>query len=84
MIINLEREPELSLYYIGSLILDWLMKEKSMPLEQLLYRIQNTYNDKIHVDFIYYALDWLYVMSLIKMEGGKVYYENREINSTKN
>ena len=69
MIVNVEREPELSLYYLGSV---------------LFQEIQNQLKRKIHVDFLYYALDWLFLLSLVKIEEGKVYYENKRTNSAQN
>lgn len=82
MIINIERNSELSLYYIGSIIIDWLMKENVISIESLLRRVVNSYGNEIHVDFVYYALDWLYLMSLVKIEEGNVYYDNQKTNST--
>ena len=84
MIVNVEREPNRSLYYLGGILLFILEQRKSMPLEELLLEVQKQVNEKIHVDFIYYALDWLFLLSLIKVEEGKVYYENTKIKSAQN
>ena len=58
------------------------MKEKVISIESLLRRVVKSYGNKIHVDFVYYALDWLYLMSLVKIEEGNVYYDNQKTNST--
>ena len=84
MIVNYERELELSLYYLGGILLQILEQEKGISLEALLSEVQERLNKKIHVDFMYYALDWLFLLSLIRIEEGKVYYENKKINSKKN
>ena len=84
MIVNAERKPDLSLYYLGSVLLEILEQEKVMPLEELLYEVRNRLKKKIHVDIMYYTLDWLFLLSLIRIKGGKVYYENKKTDSTKN
>ena len=84
MIINIEREPELSLYYLGSELLKILESLNDISIEGLLQKIQDKLQKKIHIDFLYYALDWLFLLSLIKIEKGRVYYENKRINSTEN
>ncbi len=82
MIVNVEREPNRSLYYLGGLLLFILKQKKVMSMEKVLSEVQQHFNEKIHVDFIYYALDWLFLLSLIKIEGGKVYYENKKVTNT--
>ena len=84
MIINVEREPELSLYYLGSIILKILVQSQAIQIEDLLNKVQNKLSKKIHVDFIYYALDWLFLLSLVRIVEGNVYYENKKTDSTKN
>lgn len=84
MIINFEREPELSLYYLGSVLLRILEQVKVIPINELLQEIQEQLKKKVHVDFMYYALDWLFLLSLVRIEEGKVYYENKKTDSTKN
>lgn len=76
MIINTEREPNISLYYLGSVMLNILEQEKIILLEELFSKARNRLKINIHVDFMYYALDWLFLLSLIRINGGKVYYEN--------
>ena len=84
MIVNAEREADLSLYYLGGVLLGIIEREKVIPLEELLCEVRNRVKKKIHVDFMYYALDWLFLLSLVRIKGGKVYYENKKTDSTKN
>ena len=84
MSVNNERDPELSLYYLGGIYLNILEQKKVISIENLFSETQVKLNKKIHIDFLYYALDWLFLLSLIKLEEGKVYYENKKINSTQN
>lgn len=84
MIVNAEREPNLSLYYLGGILLTILKQKKEVAIEELISKIQEKFEKKIHVDFIYYALDWLFLLSLIEIKEGTVYYENKEIDSTQN
>lgn len=82
MIINIEREPYLSLYYLGSVFMTILREARVMPIEELFVEIQNNFEQKIHVDFLYYALDWLFLLSLVKVEEGSVYYEDSKVDCT--
>lgn len=84
MIVNIEREPNLSLYYLGGVLLSILKYKKKVPIEELILETQSYLDKKIHVDFIYYALDWLFLLSTIIINEETVYYENKKINSTQN
>lgn len=84
MIINDEREPGYSLYYLGGILLNILESADVMPIEELLSVTKERLNKEIHIDFLYYALDWLYLLSLVRIREGKVYYDNNKINSTQN
>ena len=72
MIVNVEREPNRSLYYLGGILLSILEQRKVMPMEEMLIKVQQQMDEKIHVDFIYYTLDWLFLLSLIKIEEKRV------------
>ena len=76
MIVNIEREPDLSLYYLGGILLSILKYKKAVTIEELILETQDNLSKKVHVDFIYYALDWLYLLSLITIKEGTVYYED--------
>lgn len=84
MILNCQRQPDFSLYYLGGVLLEILEQVKVISIEKLLEKAQQHLKKKVHVDFIYYALDWLYLLGLVSIEEGKVYYENKKINSTQN
>lgn len=84
MIVNVEREPRLSLYFLGGILLSIIEQRKIIPLEEMLIEVQRRINEKVHVDFIYYTLDWLFLLSLIKIEEGSVYYENQKVDSAQN
>lgn len=81
MIINTEREPNLSLYYLGSVLLSILENDPIIEIETLLMKSKRKIKEKIHIDFWYYALDWLFLLSLIEINEGKVYYANKQIDS---
>ena len=82
MIINIEREPNLSLYYLGSLLLKILEQVNVISIDELLEEVQNQLKKKIHVDFVYYAMDWLFLLSVVRVEEGMVYYEDKKTNCT--
>jgi hypothetical protein len=72
MIINEERNPSISLYYLGSFVLKSLRKENNQTLEQLYSSLKNDIDYNLHIDFFYYSLDWLFIISAIKLENGRV------------
>jgi hypothetical protein len=72
MIINIDREPKYSLYYIGAIILKILKKHKCVSIEELYNYVKNEIDKNLHIDFIYYSLDWLYILSLIKLDENRV------------
>jgi len=72
MIINQDREPKYSLFYIGSIILEILDKSKGISIDELYVQVKEQIDKNLHIDFLYYSLDWLYILSTIKLEGNKV------------
>mgnify|MGYP001123288418 CR=1 FL=1 len=50
----------------GGILLEILEQTKVLTIEELLYETQNKLKKKLHIDFLYYALDWLFLLSLIK------------------
>ncbi|MBE6745008.1 MAG: hypothetical protein E7569_12430 [Ruminococcaceae bacterium] len=73
MIINSEREPTLSLYYLGSVVLNILCEYKSCEIVQLYDSTKKVLAEDIHIDFFYYTLDWLFIISAIKLEEERVF-----------
>ncbi|ACA55440.1 hypothetical protein FDC45_15690 [Clostridium botulinum] len=73
MIINIDRDPKYSLYYIGGIILDLLnSNNKNLSIEIIYTKVKNIVDKNIHIDFIYYSLDWLYMLSLINISENRV------------
>ena len=72
MIINVERDPRYSLYYIGAIIINLLKDYKTLSIDELYNAVESITGIKVHINFIYYALDWLYLLSLIEMADDKV------------
>lgn len=72
MIINRNRNPKYSLYYIGAIVLENLQEENEILLEALFDIIKENIDENLHIDFLYYALDWLYLISLIEIDENRV------------
>lgn len=88
MIINKERHPVFSLYYLGGIVLKYLSLGKNFTIDELYNEIQlqiyTSYQIKLPINFFYYTLDWLYIQSLIELNNGRITYVNRKTNNTKN
>lgn len=84
MIINVEREPALSLYYLGAAVIEILSSNSIFLLDDLYEELRKSIKQNIHIDFFYYTLDWLYMQSLIELRDRRVIYVNRKINSAQN
>ena len=54
MIVNIEREPNRSLYYLGGILLFILEQRKVISIEEVLIEVQQQINEKI--GFFYYHL----------------------------
>lgn len=72
MIINSEREPALSLYYLGAVVLNILHERKECEIAQLYDLTKKAVQEDIHIDFFYYTLDWLYILSTIILRHERV------------
>ena len=72
MIINPERSPSLSLYYLGSIVLKILLENDNLSIENLFENLQFKLGFELHIDFFYYTLDWLYILSAIKLDKERV------------
>lgn len=88
MIINTERNPIFSLYYLGAIVIKILSSCNSIALDKLYEALNEelykNHKIKIHINFFYYTLDWLFIQSLIKIENRKVTYVNRKTNNKEN
>lgn len=69
MILNKNRNPKYSLYYIGAEILNILKTSKITNIFSL-YEIlnKNVFFNSLSIDYLYYSLDWLYLLKKIKLE----------------
>lgn len=72
MIISKDRNPKLSLHYIGFLILKILKEKKSIDIEDLYKLILKEIDIDMHIDFLYYSLDWLFLTSSITLNHTEV------------
>lgn len=63
MIVSSDIAPDKNLYFIGGLILQSLQKTPQNDLDALFSEINSGY--EIAFSFYLYALDWLFLLSLI-------------------
>ena len=73
MIINPERNPTISLYYMGSIVLEILLNKDNISIENLYEATQMAFGHDLHIDFFYYTLDWLYLISAVNLNEERVY-----------
>lgn len=72
MIINKDREPKYSLFYIGSAILEYVGKNDRVSIDDLYIKIKSVIDENLNIDFLYYSLDWLFILGKINLEGDRV------------
>ena len=72
MIINMDREPKFSLYYIGAEIIKYLKVSNNVSIETIHMQLRKIIDENLHIDFIYYSLDWLFMIALIEVEEDRV------------
>lgn len=72
MIINVDRDPILSLYYLGGVVLDILNNSEGETIDRLFEELKANIDRRIHIDFFYYTLDWLFLLSLITFKNGVI------------
>lgn len=72
MILNHEREPKYSLYYIGSTLLNLLKLEHSLTLFELHNYLKKEIDDDLDINFLYLSLDWLFILNTIELNGETV------------
>jgi len=73
VIVNVDREPKYSLYYIGAVILEELKSNGDAPtIDDLFETIRLKVDRNLYVDFLYYSLDWLFLLSLIRLDEDRV------------
>ena len=70
MILNVERNPKDSLYYIGAILLEILQNNKEgFYVDELIKKAKDR---KINISFFYYALDWLFIISKIEIKNERI------------
>ncbi|MBC2850301.1 hypothetical protein H5J22_02440 [Cetobacterium sp. 8H] len=70
MILNVERNPKDSLYYIGAILLEILQNNKEgLYVDELIKKAKDR---KINISFFYYALDWLFIISKIEIKNERI------------
>lgn len=72
MLINKNRNPKYSLYYIGAIVLENLVDKKEITIECLFDIIKEKIDENLHIDFLYYTLDWLFLISIIDIDENRV------------
>ena len=72
MILNKDINPEHSLYFIGSLIIDELRKSESENFDflELYYGIQN--NQIVSMNIFTLSLDWLYLNGVVDISKARI------------
>jgi len=70
MLVNINTNPQRSLYYLGSLVLEILKDNKVIELFDL-YEIVNE-KEEINIQLFIFVLDWLFIIDAIKQTNGKI------------
>lgn len=71
IIINEERSPENSLYYLGAFILKELNENNREILIEDLMQFFKKKN--LNINLIYFSLDWLYLLNKIEIKNERIY-----------
>ena len=64
MIVNFNRAPQMSLYYIGANILKHLNGEFD-SIDNIYKRMNDL---KIGIEYFYYAIDWLFLIEKVELK----------------
>ena len=73
MIINYQRNPRYSLFYVGAKILEFLKQTGYKFIDDIYQELRKLYNDKISIEYFYLSLDWLFLIDKVKIENEVVY-----------
>jgi hypothetical protein len=74
MVINHQRNPELSLYYIGGIILEILKaNDNELELDSLHQESKSRLKSGLSIEYFYLALDWLFLVTDLRIEGTLIY-----------
>jgi hypothetical protein len=72
MILNKDINPEHSLYFIGSLIINELTKSKNENFDFLELYSGIQYNQMVSMNIFTLSLDWLYLNGVVDINKGKI------------
>lgn len=73
MLINDSRSPELSLYYLGGIVLDLLkINNNSFDLDSLYVEVQKRVRTELPLSFFYCAIDWIYLIFPIELTSREI------------
>ena len=70
MIISQNMNPRYSLYYIGGIIIKLLQEKENIDINMIVEYMLNEFEYEISVEYIYYSLDYLFLLSVIIVEEG--------------
>ncbi len=76
MIINAERIPEISLYYLGAIILGQIKTSQRLSTDDIYIFLKEQIEEFISIDYVYLALDWLFLLGLVNFNEGMIIYDN--------
>lgn len=72
MILNFERDPKYSLYFIGAKILEILKKGTNETLDSIYQQLNIVYKNELSINYFYLALDWLFIIEKISINEDEV------------
>lgn len=72
MIITNDLNPKYSIYYLGAIILEILKNQKEIEIDELFNIVKAKIDDQLNIDYIYYSLDWLFLLNTIRLKENKV------------
>lgn len=71
MIINNDREPKYSLYFIGAKILRILNEFKDKTVDFVYDKVNQLYEGNLSIGFFYLGVDWLFLLGKIDIRNGE-------------
>lgn len=72
MIVNFERDPKFSLYFIGAKVIEILKTYPNLSVDSIYQQLNTIYNEELSINYFYLSLDWLYLIDKISIVNDKV------------
>ena len=72
MIVNFERDPKFSLYFIGAKVIEILKTCPNLSVDSVYQQLNTIYNEELSINYFYLSLDWLYLINKITIVNNKV------------